>query len=246
VPVDRDQSFVFVPADLAEDVDLTLEQKKDLLRLHARLEELDHWALLGVRWNATADEVRAAYVEKVKLYHPDRHAGRRLGSYLPRLERVFRALTRARDELADDARRAEYVQQLAAGGVAEVDVSAIFKAEELFQRAAVLVKTRQYEKARETLLEAERLNPDEAEFGVWRAWVDYLLAADKKRQHASSAAVIEAALRKVPRCMSAYLFLGQMAKLEGDAAAAERHLKRGLALDPEHADLQRELKYLRR
>jgi hypothetical protein len=37
-----------------------------------------------------------------------------------------------------------------------------------------------------------------------------------------------------------------MAKLAGDLAAAEKHLKRGLAVAPEHLELQRELKYLRK
>jgi hypothetical protein len=37
-----------------------------------------------------------------------------------------------------------------------------------------------------------------------------------------------------------------MAKLTGDLSLAEKHLKRGLQVAPEHADLQRELKYLRK
>jgi len=107
------RDFVFTPADLAEEVDLSLEQRKEILYFHTRLGEIDHWQLLGLSWNATCEEVRAAYLAKVKIFHPDRHAGRRLGSYLPRLERVFRALTRARDELADEARRAEYARRTA-------------------------------------------------------------------------------------------------------------------------------------
>jgi hypothetical protein len=53
-------------------------------------------------------------------------------------------------------------------------------------------------------------------------------------------------LKQVPRILPAYLFLGQMAKLTGDPATAEKQLKRGLALEPEHAELARELKYLRK
>ena len=64
---DRYRSFVFTPADLAEDVDLPLEAKKEILYLHARLRELDHWQLLGVRWNAPVEAVRAAYLDKVKV-----------------------------------------------------------------------------------------------------------------------------------------------------------------------------------
>mgnify|MGYP003343586851 CR=1 FL=1 len=55
-----------------------------------------------------------------------------------------------------------------------------------------------------------------------------------------------AALKKVPRCMPAYLFLGQMAKIAGDLALAERHLKRGLQIFPDDPDLLRELRYLRK
>ena len=113
MPADRYANFVFFPADLAEEVDLPLELKKEILWTQARLGELDHWSLLGVRWNASGDDVRAAYLEKVKVFHPDRHGGRRLGSYRTRIERIFRALTTARDVLSDEARRGEYARRTA-------------------------------------------------------------------------------------------------------------------------------------
>ncbi len=110
---DRYSNFVFIPADLAEEVDLPLELKKEILYLYGRLDELDHWQLLGLRWNAPPEAARAAYLEKVKVFHPDRHAGRRLGSYLGRIEKIFRALTEARDALANDAQRAAYARKTA-------------------------------------------------------------------------------------------------------------------------------------
>jgi tetratricopeptide (TPR) repeat protein len=110
---DRYNNFVFVPADLAEEVDLPLELKKEILYLYGRLDELDHWQLLGLRWNAPPEATRAAYLEKVKIFHPDRHAGRRLGSYLGRIEKIFRALTEARDVLTQDTQRAAYARKTA-------------------------------------------------------------------------------------------------------------------------------------
>jgi curved DNA-binding protein CbpA len=112
VPADRYANFVFSPADLAEEVDLPLELKKEILWLEARLPRLDHWALLEIGWNASAEEARGAYLEKVKIFHPDRH-GAKLGSYRARLERIFRALTAARDVLVDGSRRAEYARRTA-------------------------------------------------------------------------------------------------------------------------------------
>jgi predicted TPR repeat methyltransferase len=81
---------------------------------------------------------------------------------------------------------------------------------------------------------------------VWRAWLQFLVATDRTRQHQASVAVIEAALKQLPRCMPGYLFLGQMEKISGNLEAAERHFKRGLALDPEHTEIAREMKYLRK
>ena len=113
VPGDRYSHFVFTPADLAEEVDLPLDLKKEILYLSGSLGQLDHWQMLGVAWNAPADAVRAAYLVRVKVFHPDRHAGRHLGSYLGRIERIFRALTEARDVLTDGATRAAYVRKTA-------------------------------------------------------------------------------------------------------------------------------------
>jgi curved DNA-binding protein CbpA len=107
VTVDRYQGFVFGP-DLAEDVDLDVDRRKEILFAEASLGRSTHWEVLGLAWNASAAEARAAYLEKVKVFHPDRHPGKRLGSYRGRLERVFRRLTEARDVLSDEARRAAY------------------------------------------------------------------------------------------------------------------------------------------
>jgi tetratricopeptide (TPR) repeat protein len=110
---DRYQGFVFLPADLAEDVDLDLERRKEILHADARLASATYWEVLGIPWNAPAAAAKAAYLEKVKVFHPDRYPGKRLGSYRARLERVFRKITEARDHLADETRRAAYARTTA-------------------------------------------------------------------------------------------------------------------------------------
>jgi curved DNA-binding protein CbpA len=113
VSVDRYRGFTFVPGELSEDVDLDVERRKEILFADAHLARWTHWEVLGIRWNAPAAAAKAAYLEKVKVFHPDRYAGKRLGSYRPRLERVFRRVTEARDALADEAKRAAYARATA-------------------------------------------------------------------------------------------------------------------------------------
>jgi tetratricopeptide (TPR) repeat protein len=106
---ERDQGHSFNPADLAEAVDLDLDRRKAILRAEASLPTWNHWDVLGLEWNAPVEAVRAAYLDQVKIFHPDRYAGKRLGSFRSRLERVFRRLTEARDVLTSDTQRAPYV-----------------------------------------------------------------------------------------------------------------------------------------
>jgi curved DNA-binding protein CbpA len=101
------------PADLSEEgVDLDLDRRKAILAAEQGLGQ-NHWEVLGLPWNAPVERVKAAYLEAAKVYHPDRYAGRKLGSYRGRLERIFRRMTEARDALADEARRAAYAKATA-------------------------------------------------------------------------------------------------------------------------------------
>jgi curved DNA-binding protein CbpA len=110
---ERYRGFVFNPADLAEESDLDLDRRREILFADAHVERWTHWELLGIPWNASAAEANAAFLEKVKVFHPDRYASVRLGRFRPLLERVFRRLTDARAVLGDEARRAEYARETA-------------------------------------------------------------------------------------------------------------------------------------
>ncbi len=193
-----------------------------------------------------ASQVKIAYFQLAKRYHPDAVPSDAPPEVKKLCADVFARIGEAWNVLSDEARRAEYLESLASGGAADIDVMSILQAENLFQAGTLLVKSRRYGEARAKFEEALKLNPDEAEFGIWKAWCDFLVAPDQKRQHGASAAAIEAALKKNARCVPGHLFLGQMAKLTGDLGAAERHLRRGLQVAPESADLLRELKYLRK
>lgn len=111
--VDRYQGFLFDPTVLAEDVDLDVERRKEILFTAAHLTRWTHWEVLGIPWNAPSSVARAAYLEEVKVFHPDCYGGRRLGTYRPRLERVFRRITEARDLLSDEGKRAGYAKETA-------------------------------------------------------------------------------------------------------------------------------------
>ena len=213
-----------------------------------RIKEADHFQVLGVKREAAASQIKMAYFALAKIYHPDSAPQDDPPEARKLRADIFGKVSEAWGVLGEDQSRAQYLEELRLGGTADMDVMAILKSEEVFQMAEILVKSRKYGEALKKLEEAIALCADEPEYFVWKAWVEFLLApADRKKpQQAASAQVIEGALKKNAKCMAGYLFLGKMAKLVGDISTAERHLKRGLAIDENRAELQRELKYLKR
>jgi curved DNA-binding protein CbpA len=86
-----------------------------LLEAHNRLAQQDHFEVLGVGHDATAQEIKKAYFTMAKRYHPDRHFGPPLNEMKSELEALFNAVHEAHETLSSPAKRKKYEQELAAG-----------------------------------------------------------------------------------------------------------------------------------
>lgn len=96
-----------------EDVDLAEERRQEIDRMHARLAELTHYQLLGVSEDAEKGEIRAAYFELSKRFHPDTMFRKQIGGYRTKMETIFSSLTDAYDTLGKNRSRREYDEYLA-------------------------------------------------------------------------------------------------------------------------------------
>ncbi len=96
------------PALLDEAPDVVRGTKIVILNLHARLDDIDHYALLGVERDAEKKDIKAAYFALVNQFHADRFFGKELGSYKARIDRIFGAVTKAHDTLTRGKTRGDY------------------------------------------------------------------------------------------------------------------------------------------
>jgi curved DNA-binding protein CbpA len=97
----------------ADGIDLGSAQRKKILDLFLQLDDLDHYALLGVPREADKKDIRKAYYAAAPDFHPDRFFGKNLGSWKPRMEAIFGKITLAYETLGSKERRAEYDAYLA-------------------------------------------------------------------------------------------------------------------------------------
>lgn len=101
------------PAELDEECDLPTEPRRRVLDLFYRLDDLDHWTLLGVSRDADKKGVKRAYFELASVLHPDRYFKKNLGKFKAKMEVLFNRITEAHDTLVDPERRADYETYLA-------------------------------------------------------------------------------------------------------------------------------------
>jgi tetratricopeptide (TPR) repeat protein len=96
------------PKELEENVELSADQKKRVLDMFYRLDDLDHYTLLGVGKEADKKTVKRSYFELASVMHPDRYFKKNLGSFKSKMEALFGRITEAHDILVDAARRLDY------------------------------------------------------------------------------------------------------------------------------------------
>ena len=98
---------------LAEDVDLDIDMRRQVLEMHGALNRLDHYTLLGVAHTADRKTLQRAYFELAARFHPDRYFRKNLGSFKARMETIFGRLTLAHETVSNKESRSEYDAYLA-------------------------------------------------------------------------------------------------------------------------------------
>jgi tetratricopeptide (TPR) repeat protein len=106
------ESFEF-PEELLElDVPLDERKRREVICLHEQLDALNHFEFFGLKPDADRGDVKRAYFELSKRFHPDKHFRKELGPYNEMLERIFQEITKVHRILSNPERRKAYEAEL--------------------------------------------------------------------------------------------------------------------------------------
>jgi len=222
-----------------------IEHERIVTARGATIDSEDLFAVLGVPHSATPEQIKTAYLDAARRFHPDRLASLGLDRLRSKVETIFRRVSEAQSILLDDARRAQYITSLDKPNDAEAQAQdqarAILQAELNFTRGQHLLKKNDLAAALRDFEAALAINPNEGEHIIYVAWtrrcMDALSIADAK-------ADVQRGLKLSPKCAAGHYFLGMLQKDEGHDDAALSSFRKASDLDTRAFDAEQEIRLL--
>lgn len=144
---------------------------------YRRIDWLTHYELLGIDPGATLEQIRKAYFERSRAFHPDLRHRPDLADCQKELETVFARLRAAYETLSNARERAEYDASLSAPADLTIDAASdpqarLEMAARSYARARHLIEEKDFHPAVQMLREAIRFVPDNAEYRFCLAQVE--------------------------------------------------------------------------
>src|SRR5262249_550440 len=213
----------------------------------------DHFAVLEVGRDASSDQIKAAYFQLAKAYHPDRLALHKLEDLPPQVGRIFARLSDAYAGIRDEAHRKEYLELLARGGEAAVKrrtddeaerAATLLTAEEHCRKGEMALRRQMWDVAVEEFQTALSMNDQEAEHHALLAWAKFCAAPVKGPIVTEVKSGLNKAVQLNPQCVKAFYYLGQLYTAVGDIERAYGSFQKVLDLEESHVDAKREVRII--
>lgn len=106
------EEVVINPYELSEEVDLTRKEKKRIIALYQRLDQLNYYQLLDVVTDADRSAIKQAFITVYKRFIPTDWRERDLGSYRHKVVTISTVLKEAYAVLHSKKHRLRYDQKL--------------------------------------------------------------------------------------------------------------------------------------
>ena len=223
-------------ASAEQDAAIADEKVRQVLAMFDRLPSMDYYQILEVNKESTASEVKKAYFQMARKYHPDLFDRELPVDIRNKIDDVFDFITKGYHTLSDEDKRQDYNHKLEKAPVQDRR-DGDKRAEIKFRQGKTLYDQTRWEEAQVLLQEAIRLDPYKSTYFMLLA-----MTQSKMRQyHEKAVKNFKKAIELSPWQPDGYLGLGMLYKREGMKVMAAKYLKKALQCDPDHQAAQREL-----
>jgi tetratricopeptide (TPR) repeat protein len=208
--------------------------------------------LFDLGLEAERAEVRAAWADLSKTFHPDALEGTGRRPLRSRVEPVFAALSEAYGVLSDKDQRQKLREAIAAGGSsvkANDDASAVvrnvFEGEMLARDGDKLLRNKQYARALELFERAHELSPQDGDIEAALHYSRFRAGRGEQVDALTTISALDKLIEEQPICPRAYYFCAMIQLGIEDLQGAKRNFAKAAKLDPRNIDAERQLRAIR-
>jgi curved DNA-binding protein CbpA len=215
------------------------DKVREVMAMYEKLTSMSYYHILDVGKEATASEVKKAYFQMARKYHPDLFNRELPAAVRNRIDEVFDFITKGYHVLSDEEKRKDYDKKLEKAPIQDRK-DADKRAEVKFRQGKTLYDQTRWEEAQILLQEAIRLDPYKSNYFLLLA-----MTQSKMRDfHKKAVQNFQKAIELSPWQPDGYLGLGILYKREGMKIKAAKYLKKALQCDPDHTATIKELEDL--
>ena len=218
--------------------------RQEVLGRLERLDEADHYAVLGLPHKSSTEEIREAYYYLARRYHPDRFRTGHLQDLLDRMEAYFSKVTEAYNTLFDPDRRTHYDEEQVsstASKSSEPQQDTAYLARQNFARGKLLVDKKQLPDAVKFFENAIELDPSRA---VYHLELGRILILNPRRRPEAEELLTKCVAMN-PALVEAYIALGELCEKTDRAERAVSNYEEALRWEPTHVTAQERIAALK-
>lgn len=233
----------------------TLRKTKALIAARSILFEqgADHFALLGVPFDAPLDIVRTTYLNLSRQLHPDKLAELGVDDTGGVASKLFAQMGLAFAVLTDANRRTEYMASLLRPDVAappappppprtKTNEELQNEAAEAFKRGEGALRRDEPIEACLAFAKAVELQPNNADYVGLLGWAQFCAATDKAAAAGKTRQALDKMIQKSDKPVRGRFLLGRVERMLGRDREARYHFEQVIDMQPNHAEAKSELR----
>jgi tetratricopeptide (TPR) repeat protein len=216
------------------------EQLMEVVAFQEKIGEMSYYQILGINKQASEEDVKKAYFQLARKFHPDRFDRSTPAVDRAKIEDVFDKITKAYHTLTSRELRKVYDIKTPAAGSDDRGKDVFKKADTKFRQAKTLYGQGRFEDASVLLEEVVRLNKTKGAYFLLLALTEMKIPAFRRKaeEHFMKAIELE------PWNPECYVGLGILYRQEGMNLKATKLFHKALEYDAEHETALKELEAL--
>lgn len=237
---------LFFLLNLVQFDDVAVDEERDeniekILRLFEQLKagRMDYYQLLGLTNAASFNEIKTAYFDFAKKYHPDRISTAPDPEIKDKANFVFAEINKAYETLSNQDKKNEYDSKgyKEVGGPEGAQENLIEKGRLLYRRAKGMYNQKKFWEAASIMDEAVQLDSKKASYYLLLGLSQINMPALRRM----AAANLQKAVDLEPWNVEAFTALGILFLTEGQPKRAEGFFRKTLSINPDHTLARKKL-----